>query len=340
MMKALLMRAAMLAARPFYGGIGAVHVMHRIVPKTGGPRLDNPALELDPHDLDAILSWMKARRYDFITLDELPARLDKPGRRKFVCFTFDDGYRDNLENALPIFERHEVPFTLNITTAYTDHAEFVWWYALEDLLCAEDQFGFTWEGREHGFALGTMEEKLAAFEWISRLIRSCDLDQHQRLLAALFEAAPFDPMTKHGRELILGWDEVTKMDLHPLVTIGSHGIHHLTSSKLDETALVEQFAGSKRLLEQRLNHPVRHIAYPFGGPQAVGRREFQCARECGYATAVTTRSANLFPASAAALHHLPRLCVSGNYEPVPRLSLLESGLVSARQNGWKRLPGD
>jgi len=331
------MRVASLAARPFYGGIGAIHVMHRIVPKSSGPRLDNPALELTPEDLDAILSWMKARSYDFIPLDDLPGRLNRPGHRKFVCFTFDDGYRDNLLNALPIFEKHNVPFTLNIPTAYAAHTDFVWWYALEALLCAQDQLAFRDKGRAHEFPLASPAEKLAAFESISRLIRGCNLQEHENLLAAIFENAPFDPLQEHGRDLILGWDEVAILDSHPLVTIGAHGIHHLTSSKLDDAALRREYAGSKQILEDRLGHPVRHLAFPFGSPQAVGAREFQCARECGFATAVTTRCANLFPAHAAALDRLPRLGISGNYRAIPRLEAMETGLLCARANRWKRI---
>jgi len=127
------------------------------------------------------------------------------------------------------------------------------------------------------------------------------------------------------------------LDAHPLVTLGAHGIHHLTSSKLDDTALRRELAGSKQILEDRLGHPVRHLAYPFGGARAVGAREFRCARECGFTTALTTRTANLFPAHAAALDRLPRISVSGNYQAIPCLERLESGLAGARANRWKRV---
>ncbi len=339
MPRSLLIRAAMLAARPFYGGIGAIHVLHRVAPEPERARLDNRALEITPGDLEAILGWMKERSYDFITLDQLPGRLEKPGRRKFVCFTFDDGYRDNLHHALPIFERHEIPFTVNITTSYSDHTDFPWWYALEDLLCARDQLFFSYEGRRHGFALGTKEEKLDAFESISQAIRSCGADRHEALIAAVFEEASSD-LPQRARDLILDWNEVAALESHPLVTIGSHGIHHLTSSRLDDAALRRELAGSKRILEQRLGGAVRHLAYPFGGVEAAGGREFQCARECGYATAVTTRCANLFPRHAAALDRLPRLGVSGNYPAIARLERLESGLACARANRWKRVVTD
>jgi peptidoglycan/xylan/chitin deacetylase (PgdA/CDA1 family) len=339
-MKSLLIDAAMLACKPFYGGIGSVQVLHRIIPKSPRRWPENTALELTPEDLDAMLVWMKGRAFDFIALDEIPERLAKPRGRKFVAFTLDDGYRDNLENALPVFEKHNVPFAIHITTALADHTAFAWWYALEGLLGARDGIAFAHGGRAHEYMLSTQAEKLAAFDSIAAMIRGGDLEHHESILAAIFEKAPFDPLETYSRELILDWDEIGKLDAHPLVTIGSHGVHHLTSTRLDDAGLRREFAGSKQILEDRLGHPVRHITYPFGGPNAVGRREFDCARECGYATGYTTRSANLFAAHARHLDCLPRLCVSGNYNALPHLARLDSGLISARANKGRRVVTD
>ncbi len=64
---------------------------------------------------------------------------------------------------------------------------------------------------------------------------------------------------------------------------------------------------SRSRIEARIGRPVRHFAYPYGFRALVGAREFALARECGFDTAVTTRTANLFPQSADSLECLPRV---------------------------------
>ena len=90
-------------------------------------------------------------------------------------------------------------------------------------------------------------------------------------------------------------------------------------------------------LEAKLDRPVPHLAYPFGGANAVGRREFDIARAADFTTATTTRCGNLFHEHAWNLQALPRLGLSGNYPPLLRLRKLESGLVPAKENEWKRV---
>ena len=40
--------------------------------------------------------------------------------RKFVCLTFDDGYRDNQQYAHPVLARHGVPCGLYVATSFPD----------------------------------------------------------------------------------------------------------------------------------------------------------------------------------------------------------------------------
>lgn len=37
-----------------------------------------------------------------------------------MVFTMDDGYKDNYTNALPIFKKYNVPYTIFVTTNFPD----------------------------------------------------------------------------------------------------------------------------------------------------------------------------------------------------------------------------
>src|SRR6185369_11347782 len=123
--------------RPFFGGAGAIVVLHRVIPAAEHSAFqENSALEITPEDLRDILAWVHASQLETITLDEVPARLAAPTGRKFICFTFDDGYRDNLVHALPIFRDFNIPLAVNVTNGFVDGTVSVWWYLLEQALTA------------------------------------------------------------------------------------------------------------------------------------------------------------------------------------------------------------
>src|SRR5882757_4593443 len=121
--------------RPFYGGVGCILCLHRVVPKDDlSANAENRALEITPGSLRAVLEWVRRRGLEVIRLDEVRQRLAKPRGAKFIVFTFDDGYRDNLTQALPIFRDFGMPFTVNVTTGFISRSASVWWYSLEDAL--------------------------------------------------------------------------------------------------------------------------------------------------------------------------------------------------------------
>ncbi len=325
--------AAMMLARRVYGGIGSIFCLHRIVPEGERSALpDNRALEITPESLHEMLAWVAGRGMDVIALDQVAARLARPRGGKFACFTFDDGYRDNLTLALPVFREFGMPFAVHVAPGLVDGSASVWWYQVEAALGQGERLDFTWRGRNYRWVAGSR----SAFPSLAKMIREQEGVAREELVAAICGAAGIDARGVQAR-LMMTWEEVRRLAAEPLVTIGAHTVTHPVLRLLGEAEALAEMADSKRQLEVQLGGPVRHLAFPFGGANAVGSREFRLAGEAAFSTATTTRCANLFAAHARHLTALPRLTVSGNYPTLDRLRKLESGLLSAREREWQRV---
>ena len=79
-----------------------------------------------------MIAQLRRSRIDIVSLDEMYRRLNEGDiARRFVCITFDDGYRDKLQWAYPMLKKHEIPFALYIPTSFPDRLGELWWLALE-----------------------------------------------------------------------------------------------------------------------------------------------------------------------------------------------------------------
>src|SRR5580698_628825 len=96
---------------PFCRGIGAVLMLHHVRPPRFGKFQPNRTLEIVPSFLETVIDMLRDSGIDLVSLDEMHRRMsERDFRRRFVCMTLDDGYRDNKEWAYPIFKQREVPF--------------------------------------------------------------------------------------------------------------------------------------------------------------------------------------------------------------------------------------
>ena len=135
----------------------------------------------------------------------------------------------------------------------------------------------------------------------------------------------------------MSWDELKQLSADPLVAIGGHTVTHCNlAAQSDETAS-EELTASRARIEAALDHPVAHLAYPYGDKTAAGAREFALAGAAGYRTAVTTRPGMVFPENAGHLTALPRVSLNGNYQDERILPVLTSGTATAMWNGFRRI---
>lgn len=323
--------------RPWFGGVGCIIALHRVVQQDHrSPIPQNRALEIRPTALRSILEWVNRHGFDVIRLDEVRGRLAEPRGNKFVCFTFDDGYRDNFTEALPIFRDFGHPFAVNVTTGFLDRTASTWWYFVEDILARQQKLAIEWGGEHFEWKWVTPEDRTVAFTQIATLIRSQDGQSRDALLETLGEATGLDPLAR-TRECIMSWEELRQLAGHWHVTIGAHSIGHHVLTQLSDADLARELSESKTMIEARLGKRVQHFAYPFGGRDAIGRREVEAALHADYVTATTTRCGNLFKEHAWHLLSLPRIGIDGNHPPLKLLQKLEPGFVPARGNGWKRV---
>ena len=123
----------------FASGIGAILMLHRVTAHPEKPNGVNRHLNVAPAFLDAVIADMKRGGYEFISMDETVERI--VARRhdpKFATITADDAYRDNLTEALPVFEKHAAPFTIYVAPSLINGTADLWWEVVEDIVAARD----------------------------------------------------------------------------------------------------------------------------------------------------------------------------------------------------------
>jgi peptidoglycan/xylan/chitin deacetylase (PgdA/CDA1 family) len=321
---------------PLTRGIGVILTLHQVRSRAPRGFAPNRILEITPEFLDAALLCLKSLGYELVTLTEAVARLRTGrGRVPFAALTFDDGYRDNLEEALPVLERHGAPMTLFVTPGFAERSARLWWIELEEALRRLDRVSVE-HGDFHFAALARDDaEKAYVFEDLYWRLRE---GSEQRLLdvIAMLSAEARVDATSLVERLCLDWGGLAQMARHPLVTIGAHTLTHPTLAKWGETRMREEMAGSREAIRRRLGVTPAHFSYPFGDRQAAGVREFDAAAELGFAGAVTTRPGVLFAAHARHLHALPRISINGMFQDARRFETLISGVPTLIWNRGRR----
>ena len=116
----ILSLAARTGLAPERDSAGAIFTLHHVRPPEG--KVFDPAahLTVTPDFLEAAIVALKASGRKPVALTDLPERMAQGADGPVMAFTLDDGYKDNLEFALPIFERNGVPFTVFVTGGFVE----------------------------------------------------------------------------------------------------------------------------------------------------------------------------------------------------------------------------
>lgn len=213
-------------------------------------------------DFDAQLR-MLTRNFDVVSPDEVADRPEARGRR--VLLTFDDGYRDNHEIALPALRRHGVPATFFVVPGFLDNPGVAWW---DDIAWMVDNADVS--------LLVLPEHGLIDLDLTNPVAR----DEAADLLAHVYKGLPGD-RTGHfldlladrtgagrcpsalGADLWMSWDEVRELR-DAGMTIGGHSFTHPVLARLDRDQQAVEIDRCAERMREELDVAMDYFSYPVG----------------------------------------------------------------------------
>lgn len=227
-------------------------------------------LEMDTHLLAVSeenfynqMRWLKAR-YPIIKFD---ADWDSV-KEDAICITFDDGYKDNFERAIPILEELEIPATIFVSSGNLNTDYEMWWDELERNLLVPRNYlkEFKLLDEVYGCILDTdsVDRRRDLYYSLHRIMK--DGIGSERRENWLEQLRKWNRLDRAGREdhRMTTIDELQNIN-NSLITIGAHTINHPTLARLNYDKQFEEISVSKRVLEKVLGYKVNTFSYPFGG---------------------------------------------------------------------------
>ncbi|MBO4227685.1 polysaccharide deacetylase family protein [Bradyrhizobium neotropicale] len=306
------------AVRCMFAGRAAIIMFHEIQREFRSELATGTSISLFEHSL----SWLKREGWKIVSLQECLERVSRNDRsHRYAVLTFDDGYRDNVSVALPILERHNAPFLMYVPTGAPTRTLQAWWLGLRELIRSRDDV--TVDAMDARFHCPDFQAKVSALARTTQWVH----EDYERatMLTPTFQKAGVS-LSRLNDAYFLDEKEIERLSHHPLVSIGGHTTSHSALKTLDSSSARAEMVDNRHYLQNLIQRPVRHFAYPYGKPNACGPREEQLANDAGFSTAVTTCPGQL---DARRLNHfaLPRTFVGH----------LDSQIAfQARMNGLQR----
>ena len=229
-----------------------------------------------------------ARRFRPTSLDQVEQFVSGKGEisDRAVVVTFDDGYTDNYEIAAPVLNELGVPATIYVTVDCVDRRTLPWPARLR--FCFRNTKKKRWaDSSDRIWPVSSNEERESA------LLRSCDeccqltgAVQEKYVASVVNELETQVPVDSGA--LMMKYDQMRALVRQGHI-IGSHTMTHPNMAYINADVARHEMIESKRRLEQELQTPVLHFAYPCPAlsPHWT-ERTVTTSREIGYATAVTT----------------------------------------------------
>lgn len=264
---------------PLGSGRLSILIYHRVMPTRDPMRPDEPTVE----EFDVQMRLLQ-RNFTPLSLLEAIDRLAQGTLpRRAVCVTFDDGYSDNEQLALPVLKRYGIPASVFVSTGFLNGGRMWNDTVIESVRNhAQETLDLTPLGLPR-YSLDSMGARRECAQNILSQIKHRDPEQRAAIVKDMAGRASGLP-----DDLMMTDEQVRSLALGG-VSIGAHTMSHpiLGSVSMDEAR--REISGSKERLQEVLQQEVEIFAYPNGRPELDYSPEHRdLVQALGFRAAVST----------------------------------------------------
>ena len=288
----------------------AVLCFHSVAVSTDRRYQMNQALYVSPKNLDSFIKKCKLLQVEFISISQL--KKCSKGRNTFprVCLTFDDGYKNNLHQLLPILNKHNVPACIFVTKGFVTKTVKPWWFVLEQMLVHSPLI------IRQAFNLESSVTDTRAFE----LIRIKILTNRETYEFFLNELCKHNPQHNNRYcEQFLDQDELNYLSNHPLITLAPHSCSHRPFSLLKIDEIMAEVEESREFVSKYSEKGSDVFAFPYGSQREIGQHAPRIISNLGIKLGFTVQHGFINFKYTKNYFELPRIHADDNYEVIKLL---------------------
>ena len=249
-----------------------VLTLHRVLPRPEFENTPSPrGMVIDVETFEQLLEFLK-RYCDILDLSGDGPDWHFRGKRPRVALTFDDGWKDTFEVAVPLLEKYKIPATVFVcpnlagspSPFWAEQVSRAWRAAAGDLESSKrfsDRCRKFLPERDFSPAQNTNN----AVEGLTSSIKDLPADRRKSLIAQLGRFVAGSPLglERFPLESTMTWDEVKTIQSKGTL-IGSHTQNHEILTRLPSDEAHREIADSKAVLESTLRRACHAFAYPNG----------------------------------------------------------------------------
>jgi peptidoglycan/xylan/chitin deacetylase (PgdA/CDA1 family) len=246
-------------------GLRIILGYHRVLPKkVVRDKNVQACMWVSPETFENHLRWMQTIG-EIVALEDI-VDFSVQNSEPLFALTFDDGWLDNYQYALPLLKQYSVPAKIFLATNHINTGRLFW---PDDLYY---KTGLAWNNdsrdRIRPFFIeycqkraipkfrGTKIEQLDAFIEDLKLINEEERSKHIKNFYR-----HLDIPIKATSDQLMNWDQIREMQSAG-ITFGSHTHNHVILRGADDDQVLEELAISKATIEEQTGIDCEWFCYP------------------------------------------------------------------------------